>query len=457
VRETLSRSAVTKIHVTIMAVVIIAVTVGIYYYKTLPTTPNTIELTVANISYQSNWIQQKIESEWNAKHPDIHVTYLPLADYYTEIVNIFTSTPEKVDIVRTNPGYMAAWADAGWITNIDDLEGFNDTFSKVEPSRRFELLYNGKHYGLPTYTGYMAILLYNERYLQQAGFDHPPETLDEFLQQCLAIKNQGIMEYPMAWHLKGSERRIDWAWYEFTLMKGGETLYDDNWNPTYLNPGSPGYESLQFIVDCIHKYKIMDQAAVEWDTFKVVDMLMKGDCVFAPADPFHLPNVNDPETSAEAGNIKMALMPQSHYTWVKTDQFSITKACRDKGAEYYEAAWKFLRWFCGPDNNSLTYMYAKEALTMHTCYTSLNNDPTLRATWSQFMNVSLIDEQAEFAQSLQDFSPAHKTKFYLPWVNDYLIPNLQAAILQTKTVDDALHAIHQGFETLAMEYGLPER
>lgn len=454
----LSKSAITKIQAIIIAVIIIIVTMGLYYYNTFPKPSKNIELTVANISYQSDWIKQKIESEWNAKHPDIHVTYLPLADYYTEIVSIFTSTPEKVDIVRTNPGYMAAWVDAGWITNIDDnLEGFSNILSKIEPTRRFELSYNGKYYGLPTFTGYMAILLYNERYLKQAGFDHPPETLDEFLQQCLAIKNQSILEYPMAWHLKGSERRIDWTWYEFTLMKGGENLYDDNWNPTYLTRSSPGYEALQFIIDCIYKYKIMDPAAVEWDTFKVVDMLMKGDCVFAPADPFHLPNVNNPEISPEAGNIKMALMPQSHYTWVKTDQFSITKACRDKGPDYYQAAWKFLKWFCGPEKDSLTYMYASEALTMHTCYSSLNNDPTLRVTWSQFMNLSLIDAQAKFARSLQDFSPVHKTSFYLPWVNDYLIPNLQAAILLTKSVEDALLSIHQGFETLAAEYGLPER
>ena len=454
----LSKSAVTKMQaIIIVVIIIIAIAGGIYYYNMPPADSKVIKLTVANISYQSDWLKQKIESEWNAKHPDIQVTYLPLADYYTETVSVLTSTPERVDIVRTNPGYMAPWADAGWITNIDSLEGFNDILSKVEPPRQSELLYNGKYYGLPEYTGYMAILLYNERYLQQAGFDHPPETLDEFVQQCLAIKNQGIMEYPMAWHLKGSERRIDWAWYEFALLKGGETLYDDNWNPAYLESNSSGYESLQFIIDCIHEHKIMDQAAVEWDTFKVVDMLMKGDCVFAPADPFHLPNVNDPETSAEAGNIKMALMPGNHYTWVKTDQFSITKACRNKGAEYYEAAWKFLKWFCGPEKDSLTYMYASETLTMHSCYTSINNDTMLRATWSQYMNVSLLDEQARFARSLQDFSPVHKTKFYLPWVNDYLIPNIQSAILLTKSVDDALQDVNQGFDTLAAEYGLPER
>ena len=453
----LSKSGISKITaVVIAATIIIALGAGAYYYLSLPSGPEVIELTVANISYQSDWFEGKID-QWNDDHPDIQVTFQPLADYYTEIVGIFASTPETVDIVRTNPGYMAPWADAGWITDIGELDEFDDILSEIEEPRRFELFYNGKYYGLPTYTGYMAILLYNERLLDEAGFNHPPTTLQEFVDQCLAIKDQGIMEYPMAWHLKGSERRIDWAFYEFGMLNGGETLYDDDWDPTYLDPDSPGYKGLQFIIDCIYTYEIMDQAAVEWDTFKVVDMLMKGDAVFVPTDPFQFPNVNDEETSAEAGNIKLALMPENHRTWTKTDQFSITESCRDKGQDYLDAAWEFLKWFCGPAEDSMTYMYATEGLLMHSCYTTMNNDPTLRAIWDDFYNVTLLDEQTGYAISLQDYSPAHITKFYLPWVTDHLIPNLQAAILQTKTVDDALQAINEGFEDLADEYGLPER
>jgi multiple sugar transport system substrate-binding protein len=303
----------------------------------------------------------------------------------------------------------------------------------------------------------MNILLYNENITQQAGIDHPPETLQELVDQCLDIKNQGIMDYPMAWHLKGSERRIDWAWYIFGILYGGETLYDEDWNATYLDSESPGYKGLEFIIDCIYTHEIMDQAAVEWDTFKVVDMLMKGDAVFVPTDPFQFPNVNDPEVSDEAGNIKLALMPENNWTWAKTDQFSITKGCRDKGQDYYDAAWEFLQWFTGPEEDSMTYMYASEGLLMHSCYTSMNNDPDLRAIWDDYYNVTLLDEQAANALSLQDYSPAHITKFYLPWVNDHLIPNLQAAILQTKTISEALQAIDQGFQDLADEYGLPER
>lgn len=385
------------------------------------------------------------------------MTYQPLADYYTEILGIFASTPEAVDIVRTNPGYLSPWVDAGWITDIGHLDGYTGILNQVEAARRFELLYNGKYYGLPSYTGYMAIMLYNERYLQLAGIDHPPTTLQEFVDQCLAIKDQGIMEYPMAWHLKGSERRVDWAWYEFGLLNGGETLYDDNWDPTYLDPGSPGYEGLQFITDCIYEHEIMDPAAVEWDTFKVVDMLMKGDAVFVPTDPFQLANVNDPEQSAEAGNLKLALFPENHRNWVKTDAFSITQSCRDKGQDHFDAAWEFLQHFTGPAEDSMTYMYAEEGLLMHSCYTTMNEDPAIRNIWDDYYNVTLKDEQSGYATSLQEYSPAHKTAFYLPWVNDYLIPNLQAAILQTKSIADSLQAMHQGFEDLADEYGLPER
>jgi hypothetical protein len=77
--------------------------------------------------------------------------------------------------------------------------------------------------------------------------------------------------------------------------------------------------------------------------------------------------------------------------------------------------------------------------------------------WSKFGDLNAIDEQANHALSLQEFSPAHKTKFYLRWVNDYLLANLQDAVLQRKPVDVALNAIDQGFQSLAKQYGLPKR
>jgi ABC-type glycerol-3-phosphate transport system substrate-binding protein len=453
-----ARSAISKVMAALIAIVVLVALIGgiYYYYSSTTPTSKKIELTIANISYQSDWYQAKIE-EWNDKYPNIHVTYKPLADYYTEIVSTLTSNPGAVDIVRTNPGYLIPWVEAGWITNIDGLDGFNEILSQVDPSRRFELYYNGKYWGLPSQTGYIAILLYNKQILKEAGIDHPPATLDELVQQCLTIKNKGIMDFPLAWHLKGSERRIDWAWYEFAIMKGGKTLYDENWNPTYLQPGSPGYDSLKFIIDCIYEYKIMDQAALEWDTFKVVDMLMKRQCAFAPGDPFYFASINDPTVSPEAGNITIALMPGSHYTWVKTDIHSITKACRDKGKEYFEAAWEVLKFLCGPEKDCITYMHASAGLTLYSCYSSINNDSAIQAVWFKYYNVSIVNRQVTYAINLQNFSPAHRTKFYLSWVNDYLIPNLQAAILQQKSIGDALLAIDYGFKTLASQYGLPSR
>jgi hypothetical protein len=142
---------------------------------------------------------------------------------------------------------------------------------------------------------------------------------------------------------------------------------------------------------------------------------------------------------------------------VKTDQFSITKACKEKGRPHFDAAKDFLKWFCGPGPDSLTYSYAKERLSMRSCYSSLNDDLTIRANWASHMDVDLVDQQARFAISLQDFSPVHKTSFYLLWVNEYLIPNLQAAIQRTESIEKALNTVNDGFMRLSREFGLPNR
>ena len=455
------------------AIVAAAAAAGVYYTSTPPTptapttTPTTsttaptttvkpVSLTAYNISYQNDFFKQKF-SDWNSTHPNVQATFQPLADYYTEIASILSSTPDKADIVRVNPGYMAPYAEAGWIVDLEDLPGLQDILAQVEPARRPELVYNGKTYSLPTSTGYMNLMLYNQKYLSQAGFDHPPATLNELVEQSKAIRDKGIVKYPLAFHLKPSERRIDWSWYNVAIWMGGKTLYDENWKPTYLDSKSPGYRSLQFITDCINQHKVTDIAAVEWDTFKVNDLLMKGDCAFIESDPFQMSTVHNPTKSPQAANIQIFQTPESHYTWVKSDAYSITQACKKKGVDYFNGAWEFLKWYAGPTKDSFTYAYAAQGFEEHTCYTSLNTDPALRQIWSGFADVNAIDEQVNHALSLQEFSPPHKTKFYLRWVNDYLLANLQDAVLQRKTVEAALNAIDQGFQSLAKQYGLPKR
>ncbi len=56
--------------------------------------------------------------------------------------------------------------------------------------------YDGKQWGLPWLLDQLYFY-YNSDMLAQAGFDAPPTTWEELLTQAQAMKDQGIVEYPI--------------------------------------------------------------------------------------------------------------------------------------------------------------------------------------------------------------------------------------------------------------------
>jgi len=120
-----------RIQVKVIALTILGLICQCYHGGPAAAT-NALEITVANISYQSKWLKHRIASEWNVQHPDVKVTYLPMADYYNQILNIFVTTPFRVDIVRTNAGYMVPWADAGWIEQIGEAQDLTQILSQSQ-------------------------------------------------------------------------------------------------------------------------------------------------------------------------------------------------------------------------------------------------------------------------------------------------------------------------------------
>lgn len=84
----------------------------------------------------------------------------------------------------------------GAVLPLDDLinnpkEGFSkedldDFFPAVLESNRFSE-FGGKTYSFP-FTKSVLVMYFNKAVLAQAGFDHPPVTWEEFLEQCRAVK-----------------------------------------------------------------------------------------------------------------------------------------------------------------------------------------------------------------------------------------------------------------------------
>lgn len=410
-----------------------------------------IEINVYGVKWQVEH-EQELLDKWAKDHPGITVNFNAEADYYNKILLLLMTQPEKVDIALVNPGYLAPWVEAGWLAPLDGLPGIEERKEKILPEQVEAYSYKGNFYVAGAWYDDTLIMAYNERVLKEAGFDYPPKTWDELIEQSLKIKEEGIVKYPLSLYYKPTSRRLDWVWYLISLSLSGKEsrpLWSEELEPMFLETESSGYRALQYMKDFMQKYKIVSPGAFEVDTFGVVTDLMKGEAAFGPLGVFQFVNFSDKEKSKDAGNIKVMMIPNSGYTRYKADGYAMTKGATEKGEEHKLATLEVLKYFTGPE-------FAKERLKKWfgpSIYTEVYSDPEIQEVVnSVFPNPEVYYAQKEKRLNLQAFvDPIHKTTFYFEYLEDYLLPNLQRAILGSISINEALKNINEGVQKLKKE------
>lgn len=455
----LSRSAISKVVAAVIAVIIIvALIAGVYYYVTLPPEePGLVTLNVYCVNWKVDATNTFIDENFEATHPNIKVNFIGLADIEKERPLLLQTTPEKVDIMMMDEYFdVVRWWKAGVIIPITDLPGASDIYNKLDSSGKMDSSIGEEIMGYPWYT-VASVWAYNKRILEEAGYTEPPKTWMEMVDMSLTIKEMGLVTYPIALHNMASERRIEWTWYTFCSSMGGADyrLYDENWNPQYVDDWSAGFKAMQFMQDLQNTWNVVSPDSVTMSTFGAASELMKATAVFAECGGFMMVSANDPAVSTEAGNILNFDMPDTGYSWAKNNPWTVTKSCKDRGS--LDAAWEFLKWFGGPEGSKWWALPPGGGLASP--FPEVEHDPEVEASISPYM----LPDMETYHRTREDktlsltheVNPAYQTVFYSMWLYDYVIPHLQKIVLGTESVSDAVHAISDGFDGLATTYGLP--
>lgn len=125
--------------------------------------------------------------QFEAENPDIHVIHNSDIAYDNFRTEIATSSAGGVgpDIVTLFYGWIPAFVDAGYLVPLPEpftQEYIDENFvPMVSGSAAFE----GEVWAVPTAVRSLA-LFYNIDLLADAGYDAPPETLEEFLEMAVA-------------------------------------------------------------------------------------------------------------------------------------------------------------------------------------------------------------------------------------------------------------------------------
>lgn len=242
---------------------------------------------------------------------------------------IFLSEEAPSNIVATgNMLPLNSFIESTPDLNVDDIERLD--FWTID----------GQVYGITTYLQ-MVMMDYNAAKLAEAGFDAPPTTWAELKEQSIAIKEQGIDEYPI------SLGATDWSWYLIALSMG-DPMFDADLNPVFANEGSKAREAMALLFSFFEEGLISPEHLTTPTTPHAI--FWSGVGVFHQAWQGSVAVGNNPEVSQQAPNVAYMLLPEVGNTWSFPAGIGISAK-----SEHPEEAWQFIQWYVGQQNQEDIY------------------------------------------------------------------------------------------------------
>jgi multiple sugar transport system substrate-binding protein len=269
-----------------------------------PAQPVTIHvLTMDQAGLKPAEIDQ-IARDFEAKNPDVKVVmeYVGYDYVHDKIVTGMAAKP---------PAYDAAMIDVIWPDEFIKAGYLLDVTNKVSPEMKsgiFPAAWNGvtrnnKVYGMPWLMD-VKYFMYNKDILQKAGFNAPPKTWEELVDQAKAVKEKGLAEYPIVWSWNQKEGVV----CDFTalLFGNGGAFLDAGGKPVFND--EKGVQALEWMKKTIDD-GLSNPSSVSSDEMAVESGFLAGKAAFAVNWLFQYADSNDASKSQVAGKVAFAPMP----------------------------------------------------------------------------------------------------------------------------------------------------
>lgn len=237
----------------------------------------------------------------------------------------------------------------------------------------------------------------------------------------------------------GKDEAIVGRFYEMVVAEGGNYL-DEDFKPIFNSDA--GQRALQWFVD------LYEAGAVPAGTTSYVwDDLGQGFASGTVALNLDWPGwagfFNDPSSSKAAGNVGVAIQPMGSVTrtgWSGHHGFSVTQKCDNKDA----AA------------SLVMFLTSEDSQTAESSGGSL---PTRSAVWEANVAAAKSGDDPFRAEALEAFAAGAEYAFAVPPIPEWgettniVFPELQAAILGDKTVEEALNDAAEAVDELMRDSG----
>ncbi len=131
------------------------------------------DVTIATVNNGDMVVMQRLSSEFEKQHPDIHLKWVVLEENVLRqrVTTDIATKAGQFDILTVGNYEVPIWAKQGWLVPMDNLPADYDVNDILKPVRE-GLTVNGKLYGLPFY-GESAMTYYRKDLFDKAGIKMP--------------------------------------------------------------------------------------------------------------------------------------------------------------------------------------------------------------------------------------------------------------------------------------------
>ena len=411
-----------------------------------PAAPTALDFVVW--SYGIETIQDNIKN-FQAANPlcQINLKDYSWLDYHDTMVGRFAAG-DPPPLLYGSDHWLQEWAAANWLAPVDaSFPQVTEYSGELAPYALQGMTYNGHVYGLSYYADTIDFV-YNAEQLTQAGFDSPPETWQDVWDMSIALKEQGITEYPMILAFSQQEGASIEALISmiYARHQGEGALFDAANEPTFAQEGSAAFEAIQWLKEA-YDAGILDPASLQTAEIDQVKSMQSGAHTFTILPQYNMAELNRPESGEFAGKFKIALMPgDSHSTVGYVRFYAMTPQAAAMGDAALECAWSFLEYFGGKTDGSYTVVkrWAVEN-GLGFAQLPLFDDPAVEEAFGKWGDVAVISQQAELARSKEGLTP-----WFGAW-DVFTRAEVHKAILGQQTTMDSLNNMVVKWNELAQQ------
>lgn len=352
----------------------------------------------------------------------VEVNEVPWSNLKTSLTTIWRNQDSTVDAFNGPTWWLADFVSSDWLEPIglgsDHMGKFPDSLTEL-------VQFDGQTYMAPEF-GKWGSYLYDQQYLNDQGFDAPPDTWDEVLSQGEQLSQGEKSGFAFTWAGKSV-----FSFKQFLYQAGGQ-LFNDSYEPVFVEEGM---EVLEFF-NGLRERGITPDGMSSLGEGGIGDNFIAGQYATVESWTPLGSRAIDEWDENRIGSARPPKGPESRATFQDTNGISVSAFSERK-----DAAKEFARFMTTRESCKNNMLVEGNPCVVPDVYDDEEIQNEYPSWLLEDMRFNLENAQSE-------------TYLAQPQVDDYLNEQLTPALLGNKDPEAALNDAYDNIERLYQDIGL---